>query len=75
MAKPANNNNASFDTLTTVAGDMAVVVLEAVTPGTQEKVTPEQKSAIASQLVSIYGKNDFSSYQKLLKDSADISQK
>ncbi|WP_049629701.1 SurA N-terminal domain-containing protein [Cellvibrio sp. pealriver] len=74
MAKPANNN-ASFDTLTTVAGDMAVVVLEAVTPGTQEKVTPEQKSAIASQLVSIYGKNDFSSYQKLLKDSADISQK
>ncbi|WP_331346835.1 SurA N-terminal domain-containing protein [Cellvibrio sp. UBA7661] len=74
MAKPVNNSP-SFDTLTTSTGDVAVVVLETVVAGTQEKVTPEQKTAIVSQLAAIYGKNDFSSYQKFLKDSADISQK
>jgi peptidyl-prolyl cis-trans isomerase D len=45
-----------------------------VTPGSYEKVTPEQKTAIVAQLGSIYGKNDFSSYQKFLKDAADIVQ-
>ncbi len=74
MPKPVNNSP-SFDTLTTSTGDVAVVVLETVVAGTQEKVTPEQKTAIVSQLAAIYGKNDFSSYQKFLKDSADISQK
>ena len=74
MAKPAANG-ASFDTVITATGDMAVIALEAVKAGTQDKVTPEQKTAIVAQLGSIYGRNDFSSYQQFLKDTADITQK
>lgn len=74
MAKPVNNS-ASFDTVMTVSGDMAIIALEAVNAGTQDKVTPEQKTVIAAQLGGIYGRNDFSSYQKFLTDNADISQK
>ena len=74
MARPVNNR-ASFDTLITTAGDMAVIALEAVKAGTQDKVSAEQKAAIAAQLAGIYGKNDFSSYQKFLLDSADITRK
>jgi peptidyl-prolyl cis-trans isomerase D len=74
MAKPVNNS-ASFDTVMTASGDMAIIALEAVNAGTQDKVTPEQKTVIAAQLGGIYGRNDFSSYQKFLKDNADISQK
>lgn len=64
----------TFGSVITASGDMAVVAVEAVTPGSYEKVTPEQKTAITAQLGSIYGKNDFSSYQKFLKDAADIAQ-
>jgi len=55
----------------TLKGDFAVVSLDAVTAG-NNLVTPEQKTAILAQLASIYGQNDFDSYQKFLKDSADI---
>lgn len=64
----------TFGSVITASGDMAVVVVDAVTPGSYEKVTPEQRTAITAQLGSIYGKNDFSSYQKFLKDAADIAQ-
>ncbi|MDR7089586.1 MULTISPECIES: SurA N-terminal domain-containing protein [Cellvibrio] len=73
MTKPSSSSP-TFDKVMTAAGDLAVVALEAVTPGSYEKVTPEQKTAITAQLGSIYGKNDFSSYQKFLKDAADIVQ-
>jgi peptidyl-prolyl cis-trans isomerase D len=73
MNKPSSSSH-SFDKVITASGDLAVVALEAVTPGSYEKVTPEQKTAITTQLGSIYGKNDFSSYQKFLKDAADIVQ-
>lgn len=73
MNKPIANS-ATFDKVTTTAGDLAVIALETVTPGSYEKITPEQKSAIAAQLGNIYGKNDFSSYQKFLKDAAEIAQ-
>jgi peptidyl-prolyl cis-trans isomerase D len=73
MNKPSSSSP-SFDKVMTAAGDLAVVAVDAVTPGSYEKVTPEQKTAITAQLGSIYGKNDFSSYQKFLKDAADIVQ-
>ncbi|HSC66618.1 MAG TPA: peptidylprolyl isomerase, partial [Cellvibrio sp.] len=73
MSKPGSGS-ASFGSVITATGDLAVVSVEAVIPGDYEKVTPEQKTAIVAQLGSIYGKNDFSSYQKFLKDSADIVQ-
>lgn len=73
MNKPSSTSP-SFGKVVTASGDLAVVAVEAVTPGSYEKVTPEQKTAISTQLGSIYGKNDFSSYQKFLKDAADIVQ-
>ena len=73
MNKPASGAS-TFGSVITANGDMAVVALENVTPGSYEKVTPEQRTAITAQLGSIYGKNDFSSYQKFLKDAADITQ-
>ncbi|MGV8835586.1 SurA N-terminal domain-containing protein [Cellvibrio sp.] len=73
MTKPSSSSP-TFDKVMTASGDLAVVAVEAVTPGSYEKVTPEQKTAITAQLGSIYGKNDFSSYQKFLKDAADIVQ-
>jgi peptidyl-prolyl cis-trans isomerase D len=71
MGKP-QANTFSYGSVMTSAGDLAIVALEAVTPGSYEKVTPEQKTAIVAQLGNIYGRNDFSSYQKFLKDAADI---
>lgn len=73
MNKPASGGS-TFGNVITANGDMAVVAVEAVTPGSYDKVTPDQKTAITAQLGSIYGKNDFSSYQKFLKDAADITQ-
>lgn len=73
MSKP-NSGSPALGRVITASGDLAVVAVEAVTPGSYEKVTPEQKTAITAQLGSIYGKNDFSSYQKFLKDAADIIQ-
>ncbi|MDO8342135.1 MAG: SurA N-terminal domain-containing protein [Cellvibrio sp.] len=72
MNKPSASP--TFDRVMTAAGDLAVIAVEAVTPGGGESVTPEQKTAIAAQLGNIYGKNDFSSFQKFLKDAADIVQ-
>lgn len=73
MNKP-NNGMSTFGSVMTATGDLAVVAVESVTPGSYEEVTPEQKTAIVAQLGSIYGKNDFSSFQKFLKDGADIVQ-
>lgn len=64
----------TFSSVMTSTGDLAVVAVEAVTPGGGESVTPEQKTAISAQLANIYGANDFSSFQKFLKDAADIDQ-
>lgn len=72
MNKPSASP--TFDRVMTAAGDLAVIAVEAVTPGGGESVTPEQKTAIAAQLGNIYGKNDFSSFQKFLKNAADIVQ-
>ncbi len=71
MSKPAEGET-TFGTVMTSSGDLAVVALNAVTPGSLEKITPEQKTAIIAQLRTINGRNDFSSYQKFLKDAADI---
>ena len=73
MSKPAPSS-LSLGSVTTATGDLAVIAVDTVTPGSQEKITQEQKTAITNQLSSIYGKNDFSSYQKFLKDAADIVQ-
>ena len=74
MSKPSPGAQ-SFDKVMTANGDMAVVALTAVTPGNYTNVTPEQKAAIPTQLASIYGSNDFSSYQRFLKETADIVEK
>ncbi|OZY85041.1 peptidylprolyl isomerase [Cellvibrio mixtus] len=74
MPKPAAGKP-SVGNVMTSGGDMAIVVVQSVSPGSFEKVTPEQKTTISAQLASIYGRNDFSGFQKFLKDSADIVQK
>ncbi|MFC3115477.1 SurA N-terminal domain-containing protein [Cellvibrio fontiphilus] len=74
MPKPSANQPAVGNVITS-AGDMAIVVLSAVSSGVGNKVAEEQRSAISSQLASLYGRNDFSGFQKFLKDSADIEQK
>lgn len=74
MPKPAAGKP-SVGNLMTSSGDMAIVVVQSVSLGSVEKVTPEQKETIGAQLASIYGRNDFSGFQKFLKDSADIVQK
>jgi peptidyl-prolyl cis-trans isomerase D len=73
MNKPSSNSP-TLDRVITATGDLAIIAVEAVTPGSYESVTPEQKTAIMAQLGGIYGKNDFSSYQRFLKDAADIVQ-
>lgn len=70
LAKPQVGKTIAGGVMT-LKGDFAVVSLDAVTAG-NNLVTPEQKTAIQAQLASIYGQNDFDSYQKFLKDSADI---
>jgi peptidyl-prolyl cis-trans isomerase D len=74
MPKPSANQPAVGNVITS-AGDMAIVVLSAVSSGVGNNVAEEQRSAISSQLASLYGRNDFSGFQKFLKDSADIEQK
>jgi peptidyl-prolyl cis-trans isomerase D len=74
MPKP-QAGAATYGGVMTASGDFAVIALQEVSAGTMAAVTPEQKTAIASQLGNIYGKNDFASYQKFLKDSADITEK
>lgn len=71
MSKPQAGSS-SYGSVPTSSGDLAVVVLEAVTAGSFDKVTAEQKTAIIAQLGNIYGRNDFASFQKLLKDAAEI---
>lgn len=73
MAKP-QAGKLSAGSVVTASGDVAVVILDAVVPGAYDKVTDEQKVTMAQQLAEIYGKNDFSGYQKFLKDSAEIVQ-
>jgi peptidyl-prolyl cis-trans isomerase D len=75
MPKPLSAEKPSVSNVMTSSGDMAIVVVQSVSPGSYEKVTPEQKETIGAQLASIYGRNDFSGFQKFLKDSADIVQK
>lgn len=74
MPKPSKERP-SVSNVMTSNGDMAIVVVSAVNDGSYEKVTSEQKETIGAQLASIYGKNDFSGFQRFLKDSADIVQK
>nr|WP_324260031.1 SurA N-terminal domain-containing protein [Cellvibrio fontiphilus] len=74
MPKPTPNNPAVGNVITS-SGDMAIVVLSAVSSGVGNKTAEDQRSAISSQLASLYGRNDFSGFQKFLKDSADIEQK
>lgn len=73
MNKPSSASP-TFSSVMTATGDLAIVAVEAVTPGGGESITPEQKTAISAQLANIYGSNDFSSFQKFLKDAADIDQ-
>lgn len=74
MPKP-QGDKASISNVMTSAGDMAIVVVTAVTPGSYDKIEVEQKTAIGAQLASIYGRNDFSGFQRFLKDAASIVTK
>ncbi|WP_323814692.1 SurA N-terminal domain-containing protein [Cellvibrio sp. NN19] len=73
MVKPASDSP-TFDKVMTANGDVAIVAVAAVTSGSSDNVTPEQKNAITAQLGNIYGSNDFSSYRQFLKDAADIDE-
>lgn len=73
LAKPQEGKSTAGGVMT-AKGDFAVISLDAVTLGS-EKINPEQKAAMTSQLASIYGQNEFESYQNFLKDSADIEEK
>jgi peptidyl-prolyl cis-trans isomerase D len=73
MSKPSSASP-TFSSVMTATGNLAIVSVEAVTLGSRESITQEQKTAISAQLASIYGANDFSSFQKFLKDTADIDE-
>ncbi len=54
-------------------GDFAVVSLHSVTPGTLAAIkSPEQQSAMRAQVAAIIGEGEYSSYETLLKDGAEI---
>ncbi|RYY75645.1 MAG: peptidylprolyl isomerase [Gammaproteobacteria bacterium] len=56
----------------TASGDYAVVALEAVQLGTEDKVAAEQRQSVSSMLAGISGDHDFKSYQAHLKEVAKI---
>ena len=56
----------------TGSGDYAVVALEAVKLGTEDKVAAEQRQSVSSMLAGISGDHDFRSYQAHLKEVAKI---
>lgn len=71
MAKP--QNGAVIDAVPTADGDFALVLLNAVTLG-GDALPEEQRKVIAAQLSSISGQNEYRSYQKLLRDNAEIER-
>jgi peptidyl-prolyl cis-trans isomerase D len=58
----------------TAKGDHAVVVLNAVALGAEDKVPQEQRSSIATQLANINGAYDFKSFQSHLEEVAKIKR-
>jgi len=56
----------------TGSGDYAVVTLDAVKLGTEDKVAAEQRQSVSSMLAGISGDHDFRSYQAHLKEVAKI---
>jgi peptidyl-prolyl cis-trans isomerase D len=53
-------------------GDYAVIALNAVHLGAEDKVPAEQRASISSQLANINGEYDFKSYQSHLQEVAKI---
>lgn len=74
MPKPVGGKP-SVSSVMTASGDIAIVMVRSVSEGNYDNVTPEQKTVINAQLTSIYGGNDFSGFQRLLRDSSDIVEK
>jgi peptidyl-prolyl cis-trans isomerase D len=56
----------------TGSGDYAVIALDAVQLGTEDKVGAEQRQSVSSMLAGISGDHDFRSYQAHLKEVAKI---
>ncbi len=56
----------------TSTGDYAVVALDAVHLGTDDKVAAEQRLSVASMLSNINGEYDFKSYQAHLQEVAKV---
>jgi len=73
LAAPAANKPVS-GSVRTAKGDHAVVVLNAVTPGSDDKVPAEQRASIATQLANITGEYDFKSFQSQLEEVAKIKR-
>lgn len=71
MAKP--QNTAVIDAVPTSSGDFALILLNAVTLG-GDTLPEEQRKVIAAQLSGISGQNEYRSYQKLLRDNAEIKR-
>ncbi len=58
----------------TSKGDFAVVALNGVHLGSDEKVPAEQRASISNQLANINGEYDFKSFQSHLQETAKIKQ-
>ena len=73
LATPAASKTV-LGSVRTAKGDHAVVVLNAVNLGTDDKVPAEQRASIANQLANINGQYDFKSFQSHLEEVAKIKR-
>lgn len=71
MTKPAAQP--SVDGFVTNKGDFAVVALSSVNPGSEKDIgAADQKSAMIAQVSNIFGEGEYSSYEQMLKEQAEI---
>jgi len=73
LASPAANKPV-LGSVRLAKGDHAVVVLNAVDLGAEDKVPAEQRASISTQLANINGEYDFKSFQSHLEEVAKIKR-
>ena len=73
LASPAANKPV-YGSVRTAKGDHAVVALNAVALGAEDKVPAAQRASIATQLTNINGEYEFKSFQSHLEEVAKIKR-
>jgi peptidyl-prolyl cis-trans isomerase D len=73
LANPVDNKS-TLGSVKVSSGDLAVISLNAVTAGAEDKVPAEQRKSISTQLANIYGNHDVKSLKTYLQDVAKIKR-